>query len=239
MPMTITAPARRWRLAAACMALLLPLAAQAQYIMEFAQTYHAPMSNFITGTVMNNQAMIAAADPGQRAPASAAPVRARAAPQTARNARLLAQRFPSEHRAKLEQLFGESYALYRKLEAKFGWQEDDLAGALTAFVIGNYMVFAATDVPDDHVVAVASQLRANPGMAATFRKVGTEDLRTMYEQSAMVGTFMVLTELSRAKQPQPPEVQARVRDAARANLQQVLGVDPARLRIGAGGMRLD
>lgn len=226
-------PTSLFRLTGLCLTLLLAAApVRAQYIMEFAQTYNAPMSNFISATVVNNLGMINAA-PAEKA---AVPLRAASAPQTARSARELAQRFPAQYHARMEQLYTESFGVYRKLEAKFGWQSDDMAGALAAFVVGNYMVFAGTNVADDHFVAVAGQFRRNPGIASAFKNLKPQDLRAMYEQSAMVGTFMALTALAKEQKAQPPDVQARVRDSARANLQQVLGLDPARLRVGPQGL---
>ena len=43
--------------------LALPLMASAQYIMEFAQTYAAPTSNFISNTFLNQEALINATRP--------------------------------------------------------------------------------------------------------------------------------------------------------------------------------
>ena len=182
--------------------------ARAQYIMEFAQTYNAPMSNFISATVVNNLGMINAGSPPKA-------VRASHKPQIARSAQDLARHVPEDQRARLEQIFTQSYDIYRKIEAKFGWQQDDLAGAFAAFVVGNYMVYADANVADEHYVAVAAQFRNNAGMAKAFEKLKPHELRAMYEQSAMVGAFMALTYLSKAQHPQPPEVRAKVRATAR------------------------
>lgn len=233
MPKSLVRRGLRLSLSSLCLSMLLPaVVARAQYIMEFGETYSAPMSNFISGTVLNNLSMINTA-PGQE---GAPPLRAASAPQTARSARELAQRFPAAYHVKMAQLYTDSFAIYRKLEAKFGWPSDDMAGALAAFVVGNYMVYANTNVPDEHFVAVANQFRSHRGIAAAFRALKPHDLRAMYEQSAMVGTFMALTELAQGQTAQPAEVQARVRESARANLQQVLRIDPARLRVSAKGL---
>lgn len=223
-------PVNRYLLLATMSSALISPPAVAQYIMEFAQTYNAPMSNFISGTVVNNLGMINAAS-------SANAMRAPSAPQVSRSARELAQHFPQGQRPRLEQLFMQSFDIYRKIESKFGWQPDDMAGAFAAFVVGNYMAYADVNVEDEHYVAVAAQFRRNPAMTASFGKLTPQELRAMYEQSAMVGAFMALTQLSRKQHPQPPDVQARVREAARANLQQVLGIEPGRLQIGPQGLR--
>lgn len=237
--MTISAPARCWRLAAACAALLLPLAAQAQYVMEFWETYAAPTSNFINLSALNNTAMINAATPkGSRASKPGQPLLAAENAQVAHNAHTLAQRMPAARRKEMEKIYADSFDIYRKLEAKFGWQAGDVAGALAAFVVGNYMAYSLANVPDDHFVAVARQFRGNADIAKAFGRLKPQELRTMYEQVAMVGTFMALTQMSTRQQVHPPEQLANVRAAAAANLKQVLGVDPARLQLGPDGMRI-
>ena len=61
-------------------------------------------------------------------------------------------------------------------------------------------------------------------------------LRGLYEQCAMVGTFMALAQLSQKANPQPAAQQQHLRDAARANLQRVLGREPERLSLGPNGL---
>ncbi len=214
------------------------------YVMEFGQTYNAPMSNFISNSALNNLSMINATVPdakSKKTPQAAqhldAP-RANAAAQLQRNATELAQRFPSAQRDPMAQAYLQSFDVYRKLEAKFGWSPNDVAGALAAFVVGNYMVLNGSDVPDAEFAAVADQLRRDPKINTTFSGQPSQTLRTMYEQSAMVGTFMALAQMSQKTTPQPPAQQANLRDSARANLKQVLGTDPERLQISAQGMRL-
>jgi len=54
----------------------------------------------------------------------------------------------------------------------------------------------------------------------------------------MAGTFMALTWKSQQSAPQPPQVWANVRDAARANLRTVLRMDPSKLRLDKNGIHL-
>ena len=67
---TVASPLERsrpWRRAAAGAVAALafvPLMASAQYIMEFAQTYAAPTSNFISNTFLNQEALINATQEG-------------------------------------------------------------------------------------------------------------------------------------------------------------------------------
>jgi hypothetical protein len=128
--------------------------------------------------------------------------------------------------------------VYGQLSKKLGIPQRDMAGSLAAFIVGNYIVMNQTDVPDDVFKAVGSQLRSQEGLREINKRVKAAQLRTLYEQSAMVGTFMALTWKSHQASPQPPAVWDNVRDSARANLQAVLRTDPSTLRLDKNGMRL-
>ena len=159
-------------------------------------------------------------------------------PAVQANARALATTFPAEERAKIEQAFVQSMDVYGQLTKKLDIPQRDMAASLAAFIVGNYMALNETDVPDDVFKAVAGQLRRQADLREMGTRVQSDQLRTLYEQSAMVGTFMALTWKSQQSAPQPPQVWANVRDAARANLQTVLRTDPSRLRLDKGGMHL-
>jgi len=181
--------------------------------------------------------------PNDSAPAAkekqAPPLLAPAGTAVQANARELAARFPAEQRARLEQAFRQSMDIYGQLTTKLDMPQRDMAASLAAFIVGNYMVMHEADVPDEVFKAVAAQLREQSGLRAMGKRVKSDQLRTLYEQSAMVGTFMALTWKSQQQTPQPPQVWANVRDAARANLQTVLRADPSRLRLDTAGMHMD
>lgn len=168
-----------------------------------------------------------------------APLLAPAGSAVQANARALADRFPAGERARIEQAFVQSMDVYGQLTRKLDIPQGDMAASLAAFIVGNYMAMNEADVPDDVFRAVARQLREQDGLRAMGRRAGSDQLRTLYEQSAMIGTFMALTWKSQQGAPQPPGVWANVRDAARANLQTVLRTDPSRLRLDGTGMHLE
>jgi hypothetical protein len=91
-------------------------------------------------------------------------------------------------------------------------------------------------VRNEDVAAVAAQLRASPAFRAALQARGPQALRDFYEQQAMAGMFMVLSQTAHEQQPLPPERLARLRDAARAQLRQALQRDPAQLSIGPQGL---
>lgn len=159
-------------------------------------------------------------------------------PQVQHNARELAQRFPAEHRLRMQQAYVQSFDAYRELEDRLGLKRDDLPSALATFVIGNYMVYAGVDVPDEQFAIVAEQLRQTPALLRAVGSQSPQQQRSAFEQNAMVGVFMAMAQMSQKQQPQPAEQRAHLRDSAQANLQQVLGVDPARLRLGKEGLHI-
>lgn len=210
-------------------------AARADYPMiEFAQTYAAPMSNFISNSFLNQEAMINATRPG--APRTAKQQAPLAAPQAERNAAELAQAAPAAQRAKLEKIYVQLMPGYHQLERKLGWPADDVAGAMAALLAGNYMAMTGTELSDESVAAAGNQLRASSAVQNLLTQLSAADRRRLYEQCAMLGTFMALANKSAAQQP--AAVVANLRQSARANLRVVVGDAADTLRFTAGGLQL-
>lgn len=167
------------------------------------------------------------------APAGASP-RADAQAQFARTARELAMIFPADKRHLMEQGYNESMQVYQQIETKMGWPRNDVSGAIAAFIVGNYAMLTGEEISEEQFAAVANQLRrASGGLAGQDPTL----LRSMYEQCAMVGTFMYAAHKSLQKEPQPMQ-HKHLRDAARENLRLALGTDPERLQMGLGGFGL-
>jgi len=192
----------------------------------------APMINFANMAVMNNNSM----NTGLRSQGK--PARIEAAPAVRRNAQELAKVFPASSQAAMTQAFQQSMDVYQQVAAKMGWQRDDLDGAMAAFIVGNYMVFANREVQDEEFAAVAEQLRQGGGTRRLAEKQSPETLRNLYEKSAMVGTFMALAFKSQQQKAQPEHIAANLRNSARENLKLVLGADPERLQIDERGVML-
>ena len=114
----------------------------------------------------------------------------------------------------------------------------DLEGAMAAFIVGNYMVFANREVQDGEFAAVAEQLRQGGGTRRLAETQSAETIRNLYEKSAMVGAFMALAYNSQQQKAQPEQVAANLRNSARENLKLVLGADPERLQIDERGVML-
>lgn len=237
---TVASPLERsrlWRRAAAgALAALafVPWMASAQYIMEFAQTYAAPTSNFISNTFLNQEALINATRPD--APRAAVRPVALAAPQVARSATELAQAAPAAQRARLEKLYVQLMPGYQQLERKLGWPADDVAGAMAALLAGNYMAMTGTELSDEAVSAAGHQLRQAASVQRLLSQLSAADRRRLYEQCAMLGTFMALA--NKTSQQQPANVVANLRQSARENLRVVLGNAVDNLRFSPQGIQL-
>lgn len=221
-----------------CAALTAP-AVHAEGLLGFGLDYPhttAPLINFSHFSAVNNNIMINAAR--EQAAQEAKRTRVTAQPAVQRNAQELARIFPSARQSEMARVFQQSMDVYRQVAAKMGWQRDDVDGAMAAFIVGNYMVFANREVQDAEFAAVADQLRQGGGMRRLASERGPEAMRNLYEKSAMVGTFMALAYKSQQQKAQPEHVAANLRNSARENLKLVLGTDPERLRIGERGIML-
>jgi hypothetical protein len=127
--------------------------------------------------------------------------------------------------------------MYRQLETKLGMQPDDVACALAAFVAGNYMVYRNVEVPDATFQRIAEQIRASLASNEGFTQATPDQRRSLYEQSAMVGTFMAVARLEFQKQPNP-NAERNFRDSAAANLEAALKVPADKVRITEQGLAL-
>ena len=218
-----------------CAALLAAPSARTQGYVGLGLDYSmttAPLINFANMAVMNNNSM----NTGLHARGKAVRMEAPAAVQ--RNARELAKVFPASSQAAMAQAFLQSMDVYQQVAAKMGWQRDDLDGAMAAFIVGNYMVFANREVRDEEFAAVAEQLRQGGGARRLAEKQSAETIRNLYEKSAMVGAFMALAYKSQQQKAQPEQVAVNLRNSARENLKMVLRTDPERLQIDERGVML-
>ena len=216
-------------------ALLASTAVQAQGYVGLGLDYSmttAPLINFANMAAMNNNSM----NTGRHSRSQ--PARLEAPPAVRRNAQELARIFPASSQAAMAQAFQQSMDVYQQIAAKMGWQRDDLDGAMAAFIVGNYMVFANREVQDGEFAAVAEQLRQGGGTRRLVETQSAGTIRNLYEKSAMVGAFMALAYKSQQQKAQPEHVAGNLRNSARENLKLVLGTDPERLQIGERGVML-
>jgi hypothetical protein len=222
---------------AAALLAMLYLNAGAQTLDAADDIKGAPMASFV------HTALTAKAPPKARKkpPAKAKapePLLAGGPPAAQRNAQELVKGFAPEQRAPLARAFAQSLAIHQQTESRLGLAHDDVAGAMAAFLVGNYTMHAGAELPDAALLAVAAQLRSQPGLRDTFRGQDAAALRDIYEQLAMTGTFMTMAWKTREQQGLSAQQMDNLRAAARANLKQVMGIDAERLRITERGASL-
>lgn len=197
-------------------------------------------------------ASVAPLSPNPAAPAATAPATALATaslpaggtgliadgpPQLRQSATALAQPFPAAQRAAMTRAFEESFLFWQKLETQLGLTPNDLGAALAGFIAGNYAVFMQQEVPDEQFRTLVRQMQGIVSQSAGFRQASPAQRRSMFEQMAMVGTFMVVYREQLKTRPNPAE-EVHFRNTAKANLEAALGVGVERVRIGAQGLEL-
>ncbi len=172
------------------------------------------------------------------APASvAASTLATGTPQIAANAAQLAAAFPAEYRERMTSIYQQAFDTWRQLERKLQLQPDDAASAVAAFVAGNYMAYRNVEVPDEVYLKLVNQMRGTLAGNRGFSAASPAEKRTLYEQTAMVGTFMAVVRVALQQKPDA-RASANFRNAAAANLQVVLGVPAERVRITEQGLSI-
>lgn len=164
-----------------------------------------------------------------------APIVANAPPQLRQSATELAQRFPAAHRAAMTKAFEESFVFWQKLETQLGLTPDDVAAGVAAFIAGNYTAFMQQPVPDEHFKSLVLQMQGLLARNAAFTQASAATKRAMFEQLAMVGTFMVVYREHLNQKPSPGE-EVNFRNAAKANLEAGVGLAVERIQIGPQGL---
>lgn len=160
-----------------------------------------------------------------------------ASAQTGSSARQLAQAVPAPQREQMAQVYQQSFDTWRQLERKLGLPSNDVAGAIAAFIAGNYMAYRDVEVPDPAYLRLVAQVRGSLVESRGFARATPAQRRALYEQMAMVGTFMAVARLSFQQKPNPAAEQ-NFRDAAAANLEAALKVPAGQVRITDQGLTL-
>ena len=237
----------RWLLAAAVVAAGASAGAQAQMYSPGYGTYGAPMSSFLASSYLVQQVANGARVSGGHTKSSLRPAQGvsvartevpdlRFAPAGAPIApRKLAQSSPEPSRAQAERFFAQTLEGYHQIESKFGLRRYDLAGAVATFVAGNYIAWRDEPFPDEHFKPLVQQMRGALSGVSELRGASRAEKQEMYEQLAILGTYMALTREGLQQQPDP-QLRASMKRAAKGYLQQFLQIDPERVRIDAHGL---
>ncbi|MDG0856484.1 DUF6683 family protein [Roseateles puraquae] len=155
--------------------------------------------------------------------------------QIRQSAAELAQRFPAPHRAAMTKAYEEAFGFWQKLETQLGLVPNDVAAGVAAFIAGNYTAFMQQPVADEDFKSLVLQMQSLLARNPAFVQSSPAAKRAMFEQLAMVGTFMVVYREHLNRQPSPGE-EVNFRNAAKANLEAGLGLAVERLQIGPQGL---
>jgi hypothetical protein len=112
-----------------------------------------------------------------------------------------------------------------------------VAGAVALFVVSSYAAYPSTDVDDAYITATYQQMRQIIGSNPDFAKASNAEKQEMYEQLAILGSFMAGTAYALQQKPNA-QVQANLKQAAKGYLEQFLKTDADRVRITAQGLVL-
>lgn len=172
--------------------------------------------------------------PANVAPSSAASTVAQLAPTPAFPARMAAT-FPEKSRPEAERVFRELLVAYGSIEQQFGIPKGDVAGAVAAFVAGNYMAYHNTGFPDKNFKVLVGQMQQVLGSNENFQKSSPAEKRELYEQMATVGMLMATSQMALAKQPNP-QATDNMRLAAKSYLEQFLKTSADKVQITSEGV---
>lgn len=195
---------------------------------DFTSRFQRDLVDPVSRGVRNNR-------PGARVARTSAtttvPERAAQVPQA------MAAAYPPAERARMEKIFRELLSGYRKIERQFGLPRQDMAGAVAAFIAGSYMGYHNADFPDRNFPPLVEQMRSIIASDPGYAKASTAARQEMYEQMAILGMFMANAQMALRQRPDP-QIEARVRAAGKAYLEQFLKTDAERVQITAQGLVL-
>ncbi len=142
---------------------------------------------------------------------------------------------PPQVQPQSKQVFNQLYVAYGQLEKSLGIPKHDLAGAIAAFIAGNYIAYNGVDVPDADFIALVNQIRQGLKSNRGFLKLKPAKKRMLYEQLTITGIFVAGVKLALIQQPND-DLSLRLQDAARQYLENLLNVSADRVVINSGGL---
>ncbi len=149
--------------------------------------------------------------------------------------RSLASSYPPGQRARVEGLFKELLAGYHKIALQFGIPRNDVGGAVAAFLAGSYMAYRDVNVPEENYLALVHQMRLVLASNGEFLRTSDAQKQDLYEQMAILGTYMALTR-DALKQRPDPQVARNMQRAAKGYLEQLLKTDAERVHLTRSGL---
>lgn len=147
----------------------------------------------------------------------------------------LASTYPRGQRAQTEALFFKMLTTYGQLADQLGVDENDLSGAVAAFVAGSWMAYHDRDVSDEDFPVLVAQMRTALRATPELDQASLAEKQALYEHLAILGTLMAATRLALQRQPDA-QTEAAMRTAAASYLEGFVGVDADDLVIDDTGL---
>ncbi len=141
-------------------------------------------------------------------------------------------------RVRIIKAFEFSLSTYVKLEQALKIPKNDVAGALAAYLVGNYAANYNANISNATFITVVNQMRALLMDIPKFKSAAALVKRDIYEQWAIGGMFMYLANQELKKQPSNKALALKVRTLAKANIQKFLGVSVTKVRVNNLGLLL-
>lgn len=150
----------------------------------------------------------------------------------------MAQTYPAADRATAERVFDNMLTGYGQVARQLGVPQNDVAGAVAAFIAGSWMAYHDRDVSDADFPVLVAQMRGVLRSTPEFVNAPATNRQDLHEQLAILGTTMALTRAQLQRQLNPA-LSAHMRAAARSYLTGFLKTDPDRLVIDGKGLTIE
>ena len=140
----------------------------------------------------------------------------------------------AQEREIYKKIVAESITLLSAEAAKKGWK-NDIAGAMTIFILTNSVLYNGTDDPgDEFAQALYDAVRSSIDELPEFGKMANKDKHGLYN-TLLALSGIPLTFYADAQQRNDPEAVATARKLAGEMLKMVFKTEPERLRLTANG----
>jgi hypothetical protein len=113
-----------------------------------------------------------------------------------------------------------------------------MGAAVALFLAGSWMAYRDRDMPEEYLPTLATQMRGLIGSNDQFNGASPQVRREVYEQMAILGTFLTLTRMGLKRTPNPSAA-ANMRTAGKRYLEDFLKTDADRVQITAQGLVLN
>jgi len=151
-------------------------------------------------------------------------------------AKRLVASYPPQQREQVAKEMSDLLARYREIETRFGLAPNDVAGAVAAFVAGNYMAWRDVEFPDAAFAPLVQQMRGVIAAQPRFRDATDAEKQQLYEEMAIVGMHMALQRA--ALRGASAAARKQLQRTAKSHLDNFLQMDCSRLSIRATGLAL-